>query len=141
MQDDAARGRELDEERRRVVDRQRLERHDVLARQAKRSRLVTSTSRSGAPSRSRATWTGSRREVLEVVEEEERRRSVQRVCDGLEERPSAGLADADRARDRVGDELRVRHGGEPDEMDGPVERGASAATSRASRLLPAPPGP
>ena len=63
-----------------------------------------------------------RRQMLEVVEVEERARPVQRVGDRVEERALAGLADADRARDRVRDEIRIGDRSETDEVHGPVER-------------------
>ena len=72
MEDDAACRRELNEERRRILDGQRLERNDVLARQPQRRtarrqhlEIRRTIEQSGDMNR-------RRREVLEVVEIEER---------------------------------------------------------------------
>ena len=77
----------------------------------------------------------SGREVLEVVEEEERagaRRGVSATASST--RWSAGLARADRTRDRARDELGVGDGCEPDEVHGPVERRARGHLEREPAL-------
>ena len=61
------------------------------------------------------------REVLEVVEVQQRAGAVQVVGDRLDDGPAARLARADRAGDRARDELGIEDGGEPDEVHRPIE--------------------
>ena len=123
VQDDAARGSELDEERRRVVDRERLEREDVLARQAERR-----AARRRAPGGRARDRAAPRRVPLPSGRcSRLSRKSSAPVPFRLSATDSstaaaARLAHADRARDRARDELRVRDRREPDEVDGSLER-------------------
>ena len=71
---DAARRGELDEQRRRVLDRERFERKDALGREAERRTARGENLEVGRAVEERRDVNGRRREVLEVVEIEERTR-------------------------------------------------------------------
>ena len=141
LQDHAARGGELDEERRRVLDRERLERKNALGREAERRAARREHLEVRRAVEERRDVDGCRREVLEVVEVEERARAVEPVCDRDEQWRAARLADADRARDRARDEIGVRTRARARRGGRAASSAARAATSSASRLFPAPPGP
>src|SRR5918995_1110200 len=122
LQEDPARGRELDEERRRVVDRQRPERKHVLGREtlwrAARSQnlqIRDEVDQCGDVRRGRG-------EMLEVVEVEERTRAVEGVRYRLEHAPCTRLTRAHRACDRARDELGVHHRGKTDEVYRTIDR-------------------
>ena len=122
LQDHSAGGGELDEQRRRVIDGQRLERVNALGGEAKRRAARREDVEVRSAVEEPGDVDGGGREMLEVVEVQECTRSVQGVGDRVEERALARLADADRTCDSVGDELRIRHRCEPDEVHRPVER-------------------
>jgi hypothetical protein len=61
-------------------------------------------------------------EMLEVVEEEQRSRPGELLGDALDERSTRGLSDAEDVGDGRRHECGVRHGGEADQVDRPLER-------------------
>ena len=139
---DAARGRELDEERRRVVDREWLERQDVLGREAQRRTARREHLEIGRAIEELGDVDGGRREVLEVVEEEERAafpRAESAIAATSTRRPPDSRTPIARAI-ALGTSSGSATGASPTRWTG-RSSAARAATSSASRLLPAPPGP
>ena len=134
LKDHTARGSELDEEGRRIVVREGLERKNMLGREAEgrtARREHLEVRRTVDEPRD---VHGCRREVLEVVEEEKSTRSVECVRHRHDHVAAARLAHADRARDRARYELPVGHWGQPDEVYGPVQRGSRGDLERESAL-------
>ena len=72
--------------------------------------------------------------MLEVVEEEERSRPVECLGDGLQRGPAGRLAHAERSGDRLRHDVRVRDGGEPDEVNRALERGCRRDLEREPAL-------
>ena len=66
---------------------------------------------------------GGRGEVLEIVEEEQSSRAVQRLGNRFDEASFRRFAHTYRSGDGVRDEMPVRDRRQPHEMDGPLQRG------------------
>ncbi len=134
LEQDAARGRELGEQRHGVVDRQWLERVDVLGREPERRAARREHLKVGNAFDQLSDLRGGAREVLEVVEEEQPARACKYVRDGVEHALVTCLARADGTRDGARDELGIGDGREPDEMNRPVERSARSHLEREPAL-------
>ena len=122
LQQDAARRGKLDEERGRVLDRERLEREHVLGREAERRAARREDLQVGRLIEQLGDWSGGCREVLEVVEEEQRAGPVQAVRNATRASLAPGLAHADRSRDRARHEVGVGDRRKADEVHGSLDR-------------------
>ena len=123
LEDDAAGRGELDEQRLRIVHGQRRETEHVLARQLERCPARGEDVEVRNEVEQTCDVPRGRREVLEVVEEEQRARAAERVRDGLDERSARRLACAHRARDLGKDEGRVRDRGQADQVNRSLDGG------------------
>ena len=131
---DAAGRGELGEELGGVVDRERVERKDVLARKPQRDTARDEELHVGSSVEDLRHVPGRGGEMLEVVEHDERARSLERLADALDQRLARRLAHADRPTDRRGHEIGVGDRGEPDEMHGLPHRGDTGDLEREAAL-------
>ncbi len=130
---DAARRGELAEQCRRVLERERSERKHPFARKPERHPARGQNLQVWGAVEQRRDVNGRGREMLEVVEIEERPGSVEPVPDGVEER-LARLSDAERAGYGARHEVCVRDRGQTDEVDWALRRCACRHLERQAAL-------